>query len=177
MARPEDMLFLFVEAASGTDKKNLAEDDKSSQVIELAPAAGVVWELNRAIFTMQAGGSITAVKWGSGTALSNGLTFKIKDTAGATLLDLLDGVPIKSNGDIGQVCYDVNGFGNVNPSSDDYLHARWTFAKAGASITLQGKLGHKLVIGINDDLRGQSDTSVSLFRIQVQGVKKISNVP
>jgi len=174
MARPEDMLFKFFKDASPTF--NLAKDysGAGAEDVSLAPAAGEIWEVNRIIVELRASTALVAAGWGSGAALTNGLTLKV--FAGASeKLDLLDGHTIKANGDWGGLCFDVLGLGSVNPAVTTYLHARWTFGKTGAPITLQGNLGHKLVLGLSDDLSDSGD--VTHFHVQLQGVKKVTNVP
>ena len=89
--------------------------------------------------------------YGAGSALTNGLTLDVTDSAGSSIIDLTP-VPIKSNGQWGAYCYDVRvdtwGVG------DEALQARWTFTKFtnGAGIWLDD--GAKLVLTANDTLTG-----------------------
>jgi hypothetical protein len=82
--------------------------------------------------------------------LSNGYTIVEQDDTQTTLKDLCDGVAITTNGSIGRYCYDVElkSWG----AGDEFIQARWTFAKAGYPLYLPA--GHRLSITFNDDLSG-----------------------
>lgn len=92
--------------------------------------------------------------------LTVGYFLLAKDAQGATLLDLTNGLPIKTNGGLTWYCYDVDihTWGNGN----EYLAARWTFAQSGIPLYLGP--GERLSVTFNDDLSGLIN-----HRFKVQG--------
>ena len=172
--KPENMLFEFFEDAGAA--ANLAQDysGANDELLKLGPAVGTDWEIARLIVSLVSTTALIPAGWGKGAALTNGLTFKIKDAADALLVDLTNGVPVKTNGDWGGICYDVSGFGGANPTVDTYLHARWTFTKAGSPLMLQGHLGHYIEVSVDDDLSDGAD--ITSFTLMIQGIKKASSL-
>lgn len=168
--KPENLVFEFFADAAAA--KNLAKDYSggSAELLTLGPNSDEVWEIERLMVALIATTALVPAGWGKGAALTNGLTFKIKKTGGDLVKDLTDGVPVTMNGEWGGLCYDVAGFGGTNPNVDTYLHARWTFGKAGSPIILQGHLGHYLEVGVSDDLSDSGD--VTTFTLMIQGIKK-----
>lgn len=82
--------------------------------------------------------------------LTNGYTILVKDSAGNTIIDLTDTWPIQTNGMLTRYCYDVaiREWG----SGDEFLGARWTFAKSGIPLFLEP--GDRFSITFSDDLQG-----------------------
>ncbi len=72
--------------------------------------------------------------------------------AGGVVKDLTDGLPIKSNAAWGRVCYDIDisTFG----TGDNFVECRWTFAKSGKFLELNGQAGEWLEAYLSDDLSG-----------------------
>lgn len=85
-----------------------------------------------------------------GAALTNGVEVEVRDSDDTVLLDLLDGLPVKTNAEWGRVNFDVSlktwGAGN------ELITSRWTFEKAGQPLWL--KPGDKFVVRLNDDMTG-----------------------
>jgi hypothetical protein len=174
LAKPENLVFeYFEDAATAT---NLAKDysGANAELLTLGPNSDEIWEVSRLIASLVSTTALIPAGWGKGAALTNGLTFKIKKTGGVLVKDLTGGVPVKTNGDWGGICYDVSGFGGANPATDTYLHARWTFAKAGSPLFsplfLQGHLGHYIEVSVDDDLSDSAD--ITNFTLMIQGIKK-----
>jgi hypothetical protein len=94
-----------------------------------------------------------------GAALGNGVKLGITD-GGVEVVDLMDGEPIKTNAEWGAMCYDVDV--KTWGSGAELLVVRWTFSKSGRPLHLE--TGQKLVITLNDDLRGLTD-----HRFLIQG--------
>lgn len=99
-------------------------------------------------------GSFDSGSYGNGITLANGIEFFFE--TGGIKLKIGNGFPVKTNVDWGRYCYDVNiskyGLGNES------LDARWTFAKAGAPVTL--KAGDKLGVRVSDDMSGLVDQTL-----------------
>ena len=117
----------------------------------LQPPVGSVFMLTRLLWSLADSGAMNSGGFGSGSALTNGIEiFKIQDAT--TVLDVTDGLPIKTNGDWVRLCYDLDlhDFGPGN----NYLSARFTFLKSGAIISLSGNNLEKLVVRLHDDMSG-----------------------
>ncbi len=99
-----------------------------------------------------------------GAALTNGITVRLQDSGG-TVLDLTDGLPVKTNAGWGQLCYDVDlkswGAGN------ELLLVRWTFERAGQPLRLEGEDSGRLEVVLNDDFTG-----LLAHTFQVQGYQR-----
>ena len=134
----------------GTGTKN-ARGNYASAATPLYFKATTTVNLHRMIIHIGDTTGMQAQKYGNIAELTNGYTVKVIDNDNVTeLMDLCNLVPIKSNGGIGRYCYDVElrtwGAGN------EFVQARWTFAKAGQPLRL--KQGQRLSITLNDDLTG-----------------------
>jgi hypothetical protein len=88
-------------------------------------------------------GAMSADKYGSANALSTGIEIRVNSKRGI-LIDLTDGVLIKKNGDWGRLSYDVNITSFA--AGNQFLHCRWTFAKSGQPITLDGSRLERLEV-------------------------------
>lgn len=97
---------------------------------------------------------------GIGGGLTNGVKFYVTDENDVQIVDLLDGLPIKTNAEWSRVMYDVRidrvGVG------DDCLSGRWTFAKFMTGNGLHLSNGEKLVCEVQDDLSSLVDFSVTI---------------
>jgi len=139
-------------AGNGTGTKN-AVGNYAGAVEEfyIEPGAGECFNLTRLIVTIEDAGGGTAQEYGNiGAALTNGIEVIVENEDGTTIMDLTDGVPVKSNGDWARLCYDVNWLDKG--SGNDYITVRWTFAKSGSDITLEE--GQRLTVQLNDSLVG-----------------------
>lgn len=134
---------------NGTGVKN-ANVDGSSTPVEFKLTAGPVLHVARLIVLIRDNAVLAAEDYGGITGpLTNGIDVELwKD--GALHVDLLDGLPVKSNADWARSSYDVSttAFG----AGDNYIQVRWTFAKAGESLVLNN--GDELLVRINDNLTG-----------------------
>ena len=101
-------------------------------------------------------------RFGGLTELVNGITIKLVDSVGATILDFLDGVSIKKDADW-TFLTGVDGI-IIASAGDDHLSIRWTISK-GIGDILRLTTGEKIRITVNDNL-----TSITEFRAFAQGV-------
>lgn len=166
--RPEDYLSEHIKDAALA--LNLAKDysGANAENVYIGPPASEVWDVARMLIEIISPAALVPTGWGSGAALTNGVPITVRNGADEIISDLTNGHPISDNGGWGGLCYDVKGFGGVNPTIDTYMHVRWTFAKAGDALTLQGHLGHRLCLCLDDDL----SAGVSNLHILIQGQKK-----
>lgn len=107
-----------------------------------------------------------AAEYGNlGSALSVGIAVHTEDANDATLIDLTDSDPVKSNADWGKFCYDTAyvAFGAGN----DFLQAWWRFAENGIPIRLAA--GERFVVTLNDDVDG-----LAAHSFVIQGYNELS---
>lgn len=137
-----------------------ANVDGSDTPVEFTWEADGYYHIYRAIITIGDRGSVDAGYYGNGLELDRGIDVEFHTDE---LIDLLDGVPIRTNADWGARCYDVQSvsFG----SGDNYVLARWTFALGG--IPLRTAPGDRFVFRVNDDLR-----RLESHWFQLQGVQR-----
>ncbi len=152
---------LYKFLASPAEATNMAVDGGTPVEFSLAPAAGEKYTVHRIIISVQDGGAWTADKFGSLTALGNGVLMDV-EAGGASVLDLLDGVPITANASWGAFCYDVDL--KTWGAGESLLAARWSFDKSGYPLTIDGGQSESLVATIQDDL-----SDLTAFRIACQG--------
>lgn len=129
---------------------NYADGQVGKEEFIIAPPEGETFLVTRLLVEIVDAGSFDAASYGNGITLTNGITLQLMRGASEEI-DLLDGVPIKANADFGRLCYDVEvstwGQGN------EYLHARWSFFKAGTpGLYLHGGDSDKIVLTVNDDM-------------------------
>lgn len=136
---------------SGTKNANL-DFNAAPDIFYIQPPSINVFYLNRMIVSIGDTAAMQAQEYGNlGAALSNGITIKLVDDSG-TILDVCGGIPVATNADWGRMCFDVDvktwGAGN------ELLVSRWTFAKAGYPIRLDGSKNERLEVSFSDDLDG-----------------------
>ncbi len=137
----------------GSGVKNTNLDHSSVQgIYRIAPPAASVFRVTRMIISLEDATGFSTAEYGNlGIALANGIGVRIHDGT-STVLDLMDGIPVKTNGAWGRLCYDVNlsTFGTGN----EMLLVRWTFDKSGMPLRLDGDQTQELQVTIDDNLTG-----------------------
>lgn len=96
-------------------------------------------------------GTFAEAGYAAGTALTTGIELELKDDDGTTVLvDLLDGLVIKTNGDWTKHSFDSQSraFG----AGDNAWAVRWTFTNGGGPYVLRP--GQRLSMTVNDTLAG-----------------------
>jgi hypothetical protein len=164
-----DLIYRYLDTVGdGSGVKDHAADygDDDAAPVFIKPPESEVYVLSRVLISIVAAGQVAAAKFGDMSALINGIAIKMERGAVA-LLDLTDGLPIKTNSDWGRLCFDVSTQG-TGPG-DTYILARWTFLKAGKPLYLDGGRDDRLAFYLDDDF---SDLTEMTF--QVQGYSKAS---
>jgi hypothetical protein len=105
-------------------------------------------QIHRMLVFIEDNVPVVAAKYGGLSALSTGI--KVTHVSGGQTLNLHGQNTIKSNADWARVCYDVTY--TVFGSGNDYVQARWTFAKSGIPILMES--GDTLNAVVADDLTG-----------------------
>lgn len=123
-------------------------------------APGRVTHIERMIVYIEDAGAPDAGKYGNNIVLTNGIKVVVRDSSDVLKLDLTADYPIKTNGEWGAKCYDVNN--EAWGSGNDIVLVRWTFGKAGDEIELL--VGDYLAVELNDDFSDLVD-----HRFEIQG--------
>jgi len=133
----------------------------SGATFTLSPSTSEVYRVNRMLIHIQDTGIFDAEAYGARAALTNGVTVRIATDTG-TVWDLTDGDPVKSNAQWGKLCYDVRtdawGVGDV------FLSARWTFANGGYPLRIDGTVGQRFEVYLQD-----STTDLNSHQFYVHG--------
>ena len=138
---------------NGTGTKNAIGDYFAAATsFFIQPAAGEIFRLQRMIVNVHDSQKLKAEEYGNLTALPRGIIVRISDSSGV-IQELTDGIPIKTNGEWGALCFDAELY-SAAAGNGDYLRVRWTFANAGYPIRLDGNNGEKLEVVLNDDFTG-----------------------
>jgi hypothetical protein len=154
---PPSILPFFRFADTGGDgagTKN-ANGDYSGAEEEffIQPSGDGVMVVNRMILTIRDMGSFMTSGYGGGPALGTGIAVQIRTGPSTVILDLTDGITIKTNGDWSRYSYDVQLLSLGG--GDSYLSCRWTFERSGKAIRLVS--GQRLAFILNDDMTGLNE--------------------
>ncbi|MGI9489088.1 MAG: hypothetical protein ACR2RF_25025 [Geminicoccaceae bacterium] len=147
-------LYRFLDTTGdGTGTKNANVDGSSTAVtFRYNPGSGDRTEIARMIVHIEDAAPFSADEYGNlGAALTNGVLVQIrKYEDNATVIDLCDGLPVKSNSQWSRMCYDMDtdSFGAGN----DHVKIRWTFAKSGSPLYIQDD--EYFCIVVQDNLTG-----------------------
>jgi hypothetical protein len=123
-------------------------------------------ELTRILFYVTDTKGMEPEEYGNiGSALATGYFLQVWNSAGGSAqLDLCDGLPLKTNGEIGALCYDVSIMSWTNTTNEAVV-ARFTFERAGKALYLTP--GMRFQVTFSDDLSGLID-----HRMMLQGHQK-----
>lgn len=128
---------------TGSIDMNVDGSTETKEFMVTAPD-GYAYILHRLIWYMADTGSFDSGGFGNGSALTNGIDFILRDGVDVTLTKNLN---IKKNSHIAAYSYDMtrHNWG----SGDEFLVARFTFDRDGASLLLNP--GDSFVSEIKDD--------------------------
>lgn len=137
----------------GTGTKNAVGNySGGAQSFKLAPPASTIYRVHRLLVTIEDTSGMTPTEYGNlGAVLTNGITVRVHNGT-STVVDLTDGLPVKSNEQWGALCFDavLRSWGAGN----DVLAVRWTFSAAGVPLRLDGDASEVLELVLNDDFTG-----------------------
>ena len=127
------------------------------QEFKVTAADDELLEIKRLIFFVRDDRGFDAAGFGAGVALANGIEI-YKEFDNGDTINLMTQKSIKTNCDFAAYCYDVTlwefGLG------DEFLAARYTFTKDGASIILRP--GDSVVCQINDNCSAINEMHMKL---------------
>lgn len=150
---PEDMLFRFLDTnGDGTGGNDSANDySVTPEEFLITAPAGYEYILERMIVKIQDGNAgFDAEAYGGLSELTNGVHIRVYNAGGAVALDLMDGLPARSNVQWARYAFDaeVSDFG----AGDNFFRVRWTFSRSGNPLVLQP--GYSLRALMQDNLSG-----------------------
>lgn len=136
----------------GTGTKEVLNANATPVEFYIQPPAGETYILTRMIVSMSDSGTMDSGGYGNNGAspLTNGITVVV-ERKGSLFYSLTDpDYPVKTNGEWGALCYDVDprDYGQ----GDEYINVRWTFAKSGEDVRLNGNKNDRLVVTASDTL-------------------------
>jgi hypothetical protein len=138
---------------SGT-KNAIGNYASSAQIFRIAPASGKVFRISRMLINIEDTAGMKAENYGdTGSPLTNGIEVRTHDGS-STLIDLTDGIPIKTNAHWGRTCYDVDIKSWSTAPTNELLLARWSFFRCGQYLRLNGSKNQELQVVLNDNLTG-----------------------
>jgi len=152
VASPRQLLFQHCTTnGDGTGTRDAIGDYSTATDFYVAPPAGTHYHIQRLICHIEDTGPIAVDKFGALTALTNGILVRVMRGA-EVLADVLNNDPITHNGSFGHTTYDwgLTSFG----SGVEVVSAKWDFLTTGSRVALNGNLGDKLVITMQDNLTG-----------------------
>lgn len=118
----------------------------------------ILW---RMIVLIKDANGMSADEYGKlGSELTNGIFLYVKDENDNVVLDITDGVPVKTNAEWGEICYDV-GLQDWSAGKDNVL-VRFTFANSGSPLVLPP--GYKFGVLLQDDF-----SALDAHRFKVEG--------
>ena len=129
------------------------------KIFILEPPANEVWHITRLIFSMTHSAAADLSKFGSITALTNGVV--IRDNINSAIQNIANW---KTNNDIKQEMYDVEFTDRAGGGSPYGTSGRFTLGKLGVALKLDGATSDKIEVLIQDDL-----TTLGTFGINGQG--------
>lgn len=157
---------------TGTQNANGDYSGASSEIFYIQPGPSEIIRLERMLVLV--GGRkndfYTDSYGGIAGGLTNGITVRVQNDSG-TVLELTNGIPVKTNADWGGLCFDAEVYPSSNGNVDSYLRVRWTFARSGYPLRLNGANNERLEIVLNDDFSGDSGGTLFIRKqlFQVQG--------
>lgn len=158
-------LFRYLdETGDGTGNKDITGDYSSTVTdFKIAPPSDKVYYLARMIIHYEDTAGFTPSEFANfGAVLTNGIDFICVNNG--VQLSLTDSMLIKTNSDWSRLSYDmgIDSFGSGNPNQ--FIKARWTFARSGRPLRFNGGSSDEFVCRVNDNLTGLIN-----FNIQMQG--------
>ncbi len=148
-------VYKYLASSTGNIQVTTTATSTSVNIFSLQPSTSETYRIQRMIVHARDTGGFDAEKYGNNITFTNGLLVRVQDDSG-TVLDLLDGQPIIANGQWSRVCHEVDvktwGVG------DEMLTARWTFAKAGFPVRLEGAKNERLEVVLQDSATGLTNS-------------------
>jgi hypothetical protein len=163
-ARPDELVFKRLIDIANSDSVDMAVDSSGAALtFRYTAPAGTTVLIERICVAILDTTAIPST-WGQAT-MTNGITFKVHDSADAVLVDFTDGAAITSTAQMALLAGDATMIDTA--SGVDQVAIRWELSRAGRPVMLQPAQYFAAVT--NDDLSG-----LALFEIMVQGYTHVS---
>ena len=142
-------------AGSGGGSRNMAVNGSvTPQAFTFGAPSGEVLRVASLVITVQMTGDPDMSKFGSLSALTNGISIGIADSAGSTVANLYGAYTLKTNADLyrGSYNHGRGGPGQGGGAVDQTVTGVWSFGGPGETLTLDGSSGEKVFATVQDDL-------------------------
>lgn len=152
MSRKVTHIYQYADTnGNGSGTTNAIGNYASGQKFFITPQnVGEIYIINRVIIFLEDDANFASGGYGGLATLGTGISVDLYWKNGAVVTSLSGGINVKNNSDWARLCYDVDY--DSFPAGNNYLHARWTFAKSGHPLALE--YGDEVRINMNDDLTG-----------------------
>ncbi len=142
-------------AINSSGAYNAIDDYSNGNDFVFVPVGTNITRVARVIITVADMAISDADDYGSINQLPTGVAFFVEKNGTRIRID--GGVNTTTNGEYQRISYDVsNGLSSLG-NGKDYVAVRWTFAKSGTDLRLDGAKGDKLVVALHDDFSGLND--------------------
>lgn len=154
IARAQVPLFRYLDTVGdGSGTKNATGDySVTPERFLIAPALDEIFLLDHLLIVLEVEATIDNSSFGRFVdPLTNGIYLRVRDKDDAIVIDLTDGVPLKTTFDFGKYALDavLHSFGEAN----DMWVVKWDLLDSGQPLILDGreKYGFSLNAEVNDD--------------------------
>jgi len=136
--------------SGGTDDAT-GDYSGGQEIFYIQPPAGTVYRIARLLVFVR-DSKVNADDYGAITSgLSTGIGVRTQDDSG-TLIDLVDGDKVQTSAEWAHHCYDATAL--AWGAGNEFLTVRWTFAKSGTVLRLDGDQNERLEVTLDDDMTG-----------------------
>ena len=146
--------FLTDDGTTTGTKDAIGNYSGAAEEFYIEPGPGQVFHIARLIVSIEDGSAFAVSEYGNmGAALTNGVKVEVRSgshAAPTTVLDLMDGLAVTTNGEWGCHNFDV---ANLDwGAGNQMLLARWTFSATDGELRIDGDAGERLSVILEDDL-------------------------
>jgi hypothetical protein len=151
----EEMLFRYLDTVGDGSGTKTATGNYSSTptnfLIKPPASGGLTFAIHSLIIQIEDGAVFDSGTYGNLAALTNGIQLYVANVSGVSVMDLLDGAPIKTNGQWERVAFEAR----LNPYSavpGNLMNIRWDFTQTSSPLAIPP--GWSFVARMSDDLSG-----------------------
>jgi hypothetical protein len=150
----EDLIYQYLSTnGDGTGDIDAISDYSSGETqFFILPPENEIWQIERLMVSVFSDNGFEPDTYGNLSPLPNGLILDKRMGTDNVVIDITSSVPIKDNKGWAILAYDakVNQWGK----DKELLSCRFTFAKTGGVLRLNGNKNERLILTVSDDLTG-----------------------
>lgn len=156
----EEMLFRYLDTVGDGSGTKTANGNYSvtpqNFLIKPSISEGLTYAIHSLIIQIEDAAAFDSGTYGNLAALTNGIQLYVANASGVSVMDLLDGAPIKTNGQWERVAFEAR----LNPYSavpGNLMNIRWDFTQTSSPLVIPP--GWSLVARMRDNLSGLTNHS------------------